>query len=137
MYILLFLLLYYMAWRNSSGKYPCKSIAVIVKIRASLSSTTSEKDLFSAPVPYYIDNISLCQIVLLIFLSLGATFTCLQQITIYSSKYFLVDVWIDCWECNLNFIFKCWDQNLKIFNLGNVEIRAQVPIHNKLALSYF
>jgi hypothetical protein len=120
-----------MALSKTCGKCPCKSMTVIVKMRASLSSTRSEKDIFRATVPYYIGNVSLCQILLVMFLSLRTNFTCHHQITIHTSKYFLVNVWSDFGECDINFIFKC------VFNLGSMEFRAPVPVHETLPFSYF
>jgi hypothetical protein len=62
---------------------------------------------------------------MVIFLALTATFICHQQISIYSSKYFLVNVWNGFYKCDINFIFKRGTQNDTGFNLGIVEFRNQ------------
>ena len=91
-----------MAVRKSSGKCTCKSITVIVKMRASLSSNRSEKTYFPPLFDTIIANLH-CQILMVIFLSLRAKFTCYQQIKTHTSKYFLVNVWNDFWKCDINF----------------------------------
>ena len=115
-----------MAGRKSGGKCTCKSITVIVKMRASLSSNRSEKTYFPPLFDTIIANLH-CQILMVIFLSLRAKFTCYQQIKTHTSKYFLVNVWNDFWKCDINFGFNY------VFSLRWTEFKAQVPVHETLA----